>query len=143
MSDCIFCKIIDGAVPSMKVYEDAYTLVIMDIAGDVDGHMLAIPKKHIMSIFDCDDITLHHVMDAVKVVASRLKEKCGYDGVNLLNASGEAAGQSVEHFHIHIIPRKDGDGIDAWPRFPGSNEEISKIYDNIINIQEENKNETL
>ena len=143
MSDCIFCKIIDGAVPSMKVYEDAYTLVIMDIAGDVDGHMLAIPKSHIKSIFDCDSDTLHHVIDAVKVVASRLKEKCGYDGVNLLNASGEAAGQSVGHCHIHIIPRKDGDGIDAWPRFPGSKEEISKIYDNIINIQEENKNETL
>lgn len=143
MDNCVFCRIISGELPSMKVYEDAYTLVIMDIAGDVDGHMLAIPKKHIMSIFDCDDITLHHVMDAVKVVASRLKEKCGYDGVNLLNASGEAAGQSVGHFHIHIIPRKDGDGIDAWPRFPGSKEEISKIYDNIINIQEENKNETL
>ena len=143
MSDCIFCKIIDGAVPSMKVYEDAYTLVIMDIAGDVDGHMLAIPKKHIMSIFDCDDITLHHVMDAVKVVASRLKEKCGYDGVNLLNASGEAAGQSVEHFHIHLIPRKDGDGIDAWPQFQGAKEEISEIYHKLINIQEENKNETL
>ena len=143
MDNCVFCRIISGELPSMKVYEDAYTLVIMDIAGDVDGHMLAIPKKHIKSIFDCDDITLHHVMDAVKVVASRLKEKCGYDGVNLLNASGEAAGQSVGHFHIHIIPRKDGDGIDAWPHFPGSKEEISKIYDNIINIQEENKNETL
>ena len=143
MSDCIFCKIIDGAVPSMKVYEDAYSLVIMDFAGVVDGHMLAIPKKHIMSIFDCDDFTLHHVMDAVKVVASRLKEKCGYDGVHLLNASGEAAGQSVEHFHIHLIPRKDGDGIDAWPQFQGAKEEISEIYHKLINIQEENKNETL
>lgn len=143
MDNCVFCRIISGELPSMKVYEDAYTLVIMDIAGDVDGHMLAIPKKHIKSIFDCDDITLHHVMDAVKVVASRLKEKCGYDGVNLLNASGEAAGQSVEHFHIHLIPRKDGDGIDAWPRFQGAKEEISEIYHKIINIQEENKNETL
>lgn len=143
MDNCVFCRIISGELPSMKVYEDAYTLVIMDIAGDVDGHMLAIPKKHIKSIFDCDDITLHHVMDAVKVVASRLKEKCGYDGVNLLNASGEAAGQSVEHFHIHLIPRKDGDGIDAWPQFQGAKEEISEIYHKIINIQEENKNETL
>lgn len=143
MDNCVFCRIISGELPSMKVYEDAYTLVIMDIAGDVDGHMLAIPKKHIMSIFDCDDITLHHVMDAVKVVASRLKEKCGYDGVNLLNASGEAAGQSVEHFHIHLIPRKDGDGIDAWPQFQGAKEEISEIYHKLINIQEENKNETL
>lgn len=143
MDNCVFCRIISGELPSMKVYDDAYTLVIMDIAGDVDGHMLAIPKKHIKSIFDCDDITLHHVMDAVKVVASRLKEKCGYDGVNLLNASGEAAGQSVEHFHIHLIPRKDGDGIDAWPQFQGAKEEISEIYHKIINIQEENKNETL
>lgn len=143
MDNCVFCRIISSELPSMKVYEDAYTLVIMDIAGDVDGHMLAIPKKHIKSIFDCDDIMLHHVMDAVKVVASRLKEKCGYDGVNLLNASGEAAGQSVEHFHIHLIPRKDRDGIDAWPQFQGAKEEISEIYHKIINIQEENENETL
>ena len=98
----------------MKVYEDEHTLVFMDIAKDVDGHMLAIPKKHIKNILDCDTETLGQLMTAVKKVSNHCIEVCGYDGVNLLNASDESAGQSVPHFHIHIIPRKKGDGIDAW-----------------------------
>ncbi|MBQ8508692.1 MAG: HIT family protein [Clostridia bacterium] len=131
MKDCIFCKIICGEVPSMKVYEDEHTLVFMDIAGDVDGHMLAVPKKHIRSIFDCDAETLHHLMDAVKRVSDHCTEKGGCDGVNLLNASGESAGQSVPHFHIHIIPRKKGDGIDAWPHFAGAAHDIAETYEQI------------
>ena len=112
MSD-IFCRIIAGEVPSMKVYEDEKTLVFMDIAGDVDGHMLAVPKKHVVSLFDCDEETLFALMSTVKKVSEHLINNCGYEGVNLLNASGKAAGQSVPHFHIHIIPRKTGDNIDA------------------------------
>ena len=135
MADCIFCKIAEGSVPSRKVYEDAYTLAFMDIAGDVDGHILVIPKYHAHSVIDCDRETLHHMMDTVKSVSVHLTENCGYDGVNLLNASGEAAGQSVGHFHIHIIPRKSDDGIDAWPHFPGAREEISEIYHKISNIR--------
>lgn len=117
---CIFCKIVRGEVPALTVYEDPHTTVFMDIAGDVDGHMLAIPKKHVKSILDCDAETLHHVMAAVKKVADHCVDTCGYEGVNLLNASDESAGQSVPHFHIHIIPRKTGDGIDAWPKFGGA-----------------------
>jgi len=78
----------------------------MDIAKDVDGHVLVIPKKHCKGILDCDPETLHAVMDTVQRVSLHLTGKCGYDGVNLLNASGESAGQSVPHFHIHVIPRK-------------------------------------
>lgn len=126
--DCVFCKIIRGDIPSFKVYEDEYTLVFMDIAKDVDGHMVAIPKKHVKCILDCDVETLAHLMASVKKVANHCIDDCGYNGVNLLNASDESAGQSVPHFHIHIIPRKSGDGVDAWPRFDGANLEIEELF---------------
>lgn len=129
--DCIFCKIVAGEVPCRKVYEDAHALVFMDIAGDVDGHMLAIPKTHVESLIDCDAEALNAVMRAVKTVSAHCVERCGYDGVNLLNASGVSAGQSVPHFHIHIIPRKAGDGVDAWPRFGGSKADIDDIWKRI------------
>ena len=126
---CIFCKIAAGEVPAMKVYEDDAALVFMDIAGDVDGHMLAIPKKHASGITDCAPDTLSRLMNAVQTVSKRCTEKCGYEGVNLLNASGESAGQSVPHFHIHIIPRKDGDGVEAWPVFTGAKEDVQAVWE--------------
>lgn len=134
MENCVFCKIVAGSIPSMKVYEDAHSLVFMDIAKDVDGHMVAIPKKHMKNLLDCDSETLHHLMDAIKKVSNHCVDHLDYDGINLLNASDESAGQSVPHFHIHIIPRKNGDGIDAWPSFPGVKQEISDVYQKISNI---------
>lgn len=129
--DCIFCKIVSGQVPYMKVYEDEHTLVFMDIAGDVDGHMVAIPKKHIENILDCDTESLNQLMLAVKKVSNHCVENCGFDGVNLLNASDSSAGQSVPHFHIHIIPRKNNDGIDAWPKFEGAKEDLTEMWNKI------------
>ena len=131
MQDCIFCKIIHGAVPCMKVYEDEHTLAFMDVARDVDGHILVVPKAHRKNILDCDEETLQDLMKAVKRVSDHLVDNCGYDGVNLLNASDESAGQSVPHFHIHIIPRKKNDGIDAWPRFEGAKAEIAEIWERV------------
>lgn len=100
----------------------------MDIARDVDGHILVAPKRHVKNILDCDAGTLNKVMDTVKKVSMHLVDKCGYEGVNLLNASDESAGQSVPHFHIHVIPRKRDDGIDAWPAFSGAKEELETVY---------------
>ena len=131
MSDCIFCKIASGEIQSMRVYEDAETLAFMDLAKDVDGHVLVIPKKHCKNILDCDAETLSAVMNTVQKVSLHLTEKCGYDGVNLLNASDESAGQSMPHFHIHIIPRRKNDGIDAWPAFTGAKEEIADVFERI------------
>ena len=126
--DCVFCKIARGDLPSFKVYEDEYSLVFMDIAKDVDGHMVAIPKKHVKCILDCDEETLSNLMATVKKVANHCIDDCGYNGVNLLNASDESAGQSVPHFHIHIIPRKSGDDIDAWPKFDGANHDMEELF---------------
>ena len=131
MSDCIFCRIASGEITGLRVYEDADTLAFMDLAKDVDGHVLVIPKKHCKNILDCDPDTLGAVMNTVKNVSLHLTEKCGYGGVNLLNASDESAGQSVPHFHIHIIPRKQNDGIDAWPVFEGAREEITDVFERI------------
>ena len=133
--DCIFCKIVSGQVSCMKVYEDEHTLVFMDIAGDVDGHMVAIPKNHIENILDCDTESLNQLMLAVKKVSNHCVENCGFDGVNLLNASDPSAGQSVPHFHIHIIPRKNNDGIDAWPKFEGAKEDLSDVWSKISLIK--------
>jgi len=106
-------------VPSRKIYEDEYTIALLDIANDVDGHTVVIPKKHVNNILDCDIETLMHLMNTVKLVSNHYVNNCGFQGVNLLNANGVEAQQSVPHFHIHIIPRKKNDGIDAWPTFKG------------------------
>ncbi len=131
MNDCIFCKIASGEIPCMKIYENDLTLAFMDIAKDVDGHILVVPKKHFRNILDCDEETLCAVMKTVKTVSNHLTDHCGYEGVNLLNASGESAGQSVSHLHIHIIPRKRNDGIDAWPGFEGAKEDIQNVFDRV------------
>lgn len=130
MDNCIFCKIISND-SMLKVYEDNWTVAFMDVAKDVDGHILVIPKKHVKNILDCDADTLNKVMDTVKKVSNHLVDKCGYEGVNLLNASDESAGQSVPHFHIHIIPRKKNDGIDAWPVFSGAKEGLETVYEKV------------
>lgn len=126
--NCIFCKLIaEGDL--LKVYEDEWTVVFMARPGSMDGHMLAVPKKHVRSILDCDGNTLAHLMDTVQKVSRHLIDSCGYDGVNLLNASGESAGQSVPHFHIHILPRKQGDGLDVWPPLPGVSQNPEETWE--------------
>lgn len=127
MEDCVFCKIISGEFSSRKIYEDEYTLAFLDISKDVDGHILVVPKKHVKNILDCDTETLNRVFETVKKISNHLVNDCGYDGVNLLNANDESAGQSVFHFHIHIIPRKKGDGLDACPKFPGAKIDLDEM----------------
>ena len=115
MKDCIFCKIIDGQIPSYKIYEDEYVYAFLDNAGDVYGHTLVVPKKHCVNVLDCDGEILAKVMCAVQKIAKHYVDDCGFSGVNILNASGSSAQQSVFHLHFHIIPRKENDGIDSWP----------------------------
>ena len=127
--ECVFCRIAGGELPCRTIYEDGETKVFLDIAGDVDGHMIAIPKKHVESLLDCDEETLAHRMQTVQRVAKHCVARCGCAGVNLLNASGVCAGQSVPHLHIHIIPRKPEDGIDAWPHFEGAGQDPDLVYE--------------
>ena len=129
--DCIFCKIINGELPLKKIYEDEHTLAFLDIAGDVDGHTLVIPKKHVTNILDCDRETLARLMDTVKLISNHYAENCGYDGVNLINASGEAAQQSVFHLHIHVVPRKTGDGLNVFPKFAGAKLPLDEMLERL------------
>lgn len=131
MENCVFCKIVRGEISCMKVFEDDSTLAFMDTAGDVDGHILVIPKWHCGSVLDCDEDMLFRVFHTVKRISNHLTEECGYNGVNILNANGESAGQSVPHLHVHLIPRKTNDGVDAWPKFPGAKHNIDNIHRNI------------
>ena len=120
MNDCIFCKILKGELPCMKIYEDEHTMAFLDIAKDVDGHILVIPKKHVTNILDADAETLSHVMNTVKKIGAHLTENCGYEGMNILNANNECSGQTVFHLHIHLIPRKCNDGVAGFPKFAGA-----------------------
>lgn len=120
MSDCIFCKIIKGEAPSYKIYEDDYTLAFLDISKDCYGHTLVIPKKHCVNILDCDKETLNKVIETVKKVSKHYVDNCGFKGVNVLNASGEEAQQTVNHLHFHILPRMNKDEFDAFPKLCGT-----------------------
>ncbi len=113
--DCIFCQIAAGNAPCHKIYEDDFTLAFLDTAGDAEGHTLVIPKKHTETLMECGPETVEYLMNAVKTVSGHYVDSCGYEGVNILNASGSAAQQSVPHLHFHIIPRKVRDGLNTWP----------------------------
>ena len=115
MKDCIFCKIIAGEIPSCKIYENDKVYAFLDIACDAVGHTLVIPKKHCVNVLDCDKDYLDAVIEAVQLISKHYVDDYGFDGVNVLNASGESAQQSVFHLHFHIVPRKEGDGLNMWP----------------------------
>ena len=131
MNDCIFCKILKGELPCMKIYEDERTMAFLDIAKDVDGHILVIPKKHVTNILDADGETLSHVMNTVKKIGVHLTENCGYEGMNILNANNECSGQTVFHLHIHLIPRKHGDGVAGFPKFAGAKLPLEEMFERL------------
>jgi histidine triad (HIT) family protein len=114
VSDCIFCKIIDGDIPAAKVYEDEHVLAFLDISQVTKGHTLVIPKVHKENIYELTPEIAENLFKVVPKIASSIKEQFEPIGLNLLNNNGEAAGQSVFHYHLHIIPRYGkGDGFGA------------------------------
>lgn len=109
--DCIFCKIINGDIPSKKVYEDKDVLAILDISQATKGHTLVIPKKHYDNILSINEDDYLAVMKKVKELSNKIVTNLGAEGVNVLNNCNEVAGQSVMHFHVHIIPRYKKDDL--------------------------------
>jgi histidine triad (HIT) family protein len=103
--DCIFCAIIEGKAPAEIVYEDEATVAFMDINPANPGHMLVVPRQHVRDVFGIDEETAAAVMRAAVRVARAIKAALQPDGVNLMQASGPAAFQSVFHFHLHVVPR--------------------------------------
>lgn len=114
MTDCIFCKLINGEIPSAKIYEDEHVFVFMDIMPLTKGHVLVIPKVHKESIYDLTEEEASNLFKVVPKLANTLKKNFHPEGMNLLNNNGAQAGQSVFHFHLHLIPRYDEtDGFKA------------------------------
>lgn len=105
MDNCIFCKIAQGEIPSKKIYEDENVLAFLDINPTSYGHTLVIPKKHAASFLEADEKTLENVFAVAQKIARHLEKELKCDGINVLSNIHEAAGQSVEHFHVHLIPR--------------------------------------
>jgi histidine triad (HIT) family protein len=114
MTDCVFCKIVAGELPSYKVWEDDNILAFLTIEPIARGHTLVIPKDHHQDIFQTSEEALAAMNVACKKVADLLKEKLGVENVNIINASGKAAQQSVFHIHYHVVPRYEQDGLDLW-----------------------------
>lgn len=108
---CVFCKIINGDIPSQKVYEDDDVLAILDISQATKGHTLIIPKKHYSNLLEIEDYEYLKVMNVAKSIASAATKAFNASGVNLLNNCGESAGQTVMHFHVHVIPRYNENDI--------------------------------
>jgi len=116
MTNCIFCKIIEGAIPSAKIYEDEHVYAFMDIMPVSKGHVLLIPKKHIENVYDFSEEEASRLFTAAPKIANALKAEFEPVGMNLLSNNGAPAGQSVFHFHLHFIPRYDNtDGFQpSW-----------------------------
>jgi histidine triad (HIT) family protein len=114
--DCIFCKIVAGELPAEVIQEDEHTIALMDINPWTRGHALVIPRNHSKDLLEISDEDLAHTAAAAKRLAAMMQDRLGADGVNLLNALGSAAWQTVFHFHIHVIPRYEDDPLQLPTR---------------------------
>ncbi|MFQ5657496.1 MAG: HIT family protein [Candidatus Methylomirabilales bacterium] len=129
---CIFCQIRDGKIPSTAVYEDTKTLAFLDINPINDGHVLVIPKAHAETIFDVSASDISAVAVTAKKVADAIRQALQPEGLNLFQANGQAALQTVPHFHLHLIPRWIGDGKGfEWRLVKGDPERIRATADRI------------
>ena len=108
---CIFCKIANGEIPSSTIYEDEDFRVFLDLNPATRGHALLVPKEHFDNLFELDDELCKKAMVLAKKLAGQMKEALGCDGFNLVQNNGETAGQTVFHFHVHVIPREKEDSI--------------------------------
>ena len=130
--DCIFCKLANGVFPTNSIYEDDQFNVILDAGPATKGHALILPKKHAANLMELDEDTAAAAMKLAKKLAPVLIEKLGADGLNLIQNNGEVAGQTVMHFHLHLIPRYANDGQKiGWVPGSPSQEELQAIRDQI------------
>lgn len=109
MSDCVFCGIVEGKIPSHKIYEDENVLAFLDIAGDYLGHTLVIPKKHFVSLVDCPTEVVKKIMEVVQKIGLHYVNNCGFGGFNVICNNGACSGQVISHLHFHIIPHEQGE----------------------------------
>lgn len=131
--DCIFCKIANGEIPSKTLYEDERFRVILDLGPATKGHALILPKDHFSNLFELPDETAGEVMKLARRMSVHMKDKLHADGFNLVQNNGECAGQTVMHFHLHLIPRYEGDGQHIlWKPVETTQEELEQIKNAIV-----------
>ena len=132
--NCIFCKIANGEIPSATIYEDDDFRVILDLGPATKGHALILPKEHVADIYSIDEELAGKAFKLAKKITTRLKDVLGCDGYNIVQNNGEVAGQTVFHFHMHLIPRyKDADNnMLKFTSVSFSDEEMDAIRDQII-----------
>jgi histidine triad (HIT) family protein len=132
-ADCIFCKIVAGELPASIVDEDEQTVAFMDINPATRGHALVIPRAHAADLLEIEPAQLAAVSIAARRLAGRVKERLGADGVNVINSCGAVAWQTVFHFHLHVIPRYEGDPLRLpWTPTPGDSGEIAAAAARLI-----------
>ena len=132
MEDCIFCKIINGELPSAKVYEDDDVFAFLDIMPVNKGHTLVIPKKHYYNIEDAPEDLIAKVMAVVRKIAPAVKKAADTDGFVVTQLNGETGGQVVPHLHFHVIPRLKNDGLKFWPQGKYDDDEIEEYKGRIL-----------
>ena len=126
--DCIFCKIAAGEIPSRKLYEDEDFVVILDLNPTSKGHALIIPKEHYANLYEIDEEVAAKAMKLAKKMALKMTDVLGCDGFNLLQNNGESAGQTIFHFHMHLIPRYVNDGQKIlWTPGESAPEELEEV----------------
>ena len=132
MDDCIFCKLANGSIPTNSIYEDEDFKVILDAAPANFGHALILPKKHARDLLELDEETAKSAFSLAKRVATKMKAELGCDGINIVQNNGEAAGQTVFHFHVHIIPRYENDGAGiGWKQKKYGDGEAEKMAERL------------
>lgn len=123
--DCIFCKLANGDIPVDGIYEDDFVKVIFDASPASDGHVLILPKEHADNLYELTDDQAARIFKTAKRIGRAMREGLEYDGMNVVQNNGEAAGQTVFHFHMHLIPRYKGDSVNVgWK--PGKLDEEKK-----------------
>ena len=130
--DCVFCDIVKYQISSWIVYQNEDVICFLPKAPEVYGHTIVAPKRHVVDIYSAPVSALKNVIGICKELAIHYKTQIGASGVNLLHASGASAQQSVLHFHIHLIPRFNNDGINAWPNFPASSLDKDEMLKKLI-----------
>lgn len=135
MSDCIFCKIIAGEIPSATIYENDEFKVILDRFPSHEGHALILPKNHVANIFEIDPEQAGRLFTLAAKVAKAMQKELGFEHMNLLQNNGTVAGQTVFHFHLHLIPRHEGDGINiGWTPMDLTDEQIAAMKARLENL---------
>lgn len=116
MTDCIFCKLVAGQIPSTRVCEDEHTLAFMDLGQVNPGHVLVTVKKHAENLYGLDEAQAAAVARTARKVALAVRDAFSPEGMSIYQANGKAAGQTVFHYHVHVLPRHMGDGMElVWP----------------------------